>query len=639
MAEQSTGEEFRRLLLDHTPVGIWQITLDGTTVRLNRAMAKMLEVDDPAAITEPIEAYFTEESMIRIRAEHAKRRRGESSHYEAELVGRRGTHTHVLVSGVPVHDEDGEIRTMIATMVDLTDIRRAEAERAKLEKEREQLLAHQRLIFDRMPIAFIVCDPQFKCTYWNPAAERVFGFTKEEVLGTDPLERIGRPETRTARQEALGQLVSAGRYDTDPIGPSRNLTKSGREILCDWLATSLYDEQGAFLGVVGMAQDVTEKKRLEAQLLQAQKMECVGRLAGGVAHDFNNLLTAILGYADLAAAETPETSRACTDLEQIRRAGERAADLTRRLLSFARSQHIASKPVDLGALIIDLDGLLRRLIGEDVELSTVPSAEPCVVEADPTGIEQVLVNLVVNSRDAMPTGGKLTIATAVVSIGEAEPGVKPGRYGLLSVRDDGSGMSDEVKRHVFEPFFTTKDIGKGTGLGLASSYGIVAQYGGFIRFDSEVDRGTTFRVYMPCSPGRVREEGARPPSSTLPRGGETILIVEDEPLVRGLTGRVLTAQGYSVLEASDGVEAIRVAQSHAGPIHLLATDVVMPRLGGLELSRILTGSRPELRVMFMSGYTDQHVKETLSTMAKSDLLSKPFSVRTLTERVRALLDA
>jgi CheY-like chemotaxis protein len=283
--------------------------------------------------------------------------------------------------------------------------------------------------------------------------------------------------------------------------------------------------------------------------------------------------------------------------------------------------------------------LLRRLIGEDVELTTVPSAESCVVAADPTGIEQVLVNLAVNARDAMPDGGKLTITTAVVSIGEAEPGVKAGRYGLLTVRDDGTGMSDEVKRHVFEPFFTTKAIGKGTGLGLASCYGIVAQYGGFIRFDSELSRGTSFRVYLPCSSDRAAETGEREGATALPRGGETILVVEDEPLVRRLTGRVLAAQGYSVLEASDGLEAIRIAESHPGPIHLLATDVVMPRLGGLELSRTLLASRPELRVIFMSGYTDQHVREGLSSMAKVDLLAKPFTVNTLTERVRALLDA
>ncbi len=389
--------------------------------------------------------------------------------------------------------------------------------------------------------------------------------------------------------------------------------------------------------------DVTEQRRLQQQLVQAQKMEAVGRLAGGIAHDFNNLLTAILGSADLAldslTAGVPERE----EIEEIRKAALRAADLTRQLLAFSRQQVIAPTVLNPNDVVATVDKLLRRLLGEDVELRVVLASDLAAVKVDPSQLEQVVLNLAVNARDAMPNGGKLTIETQNVELNQeyvrGHLSAQPGSYVMLAVSDTGVGMDAATQARIFEPFFTTKEKGKGTGLGLATVYGIVKQSGGWIWVYSEPGHGTTFKVYFP----RVAEVAApaaptpAPPASV--RGSETVLLVEDEEMILKLVHKVLQANGYTVLVAASGGDAERVAGQHDGPIHLLMTDVVLPGLNGREVARRLEATRPGIRVLYLSGYTDDAIVHHGVLEPGVAFLQKPFSPTVLGRKVREVLDS
>jgi CheY-like chemotaxis protein len=370
-------------------------------------------------------------------------------------------------------------------------------------------------------------------------------------------------------------------------------------------------------------------------------MEAVGRLAGGIAHDFNNLLTVILGSGQLLLEEVGRERPERRDLEDIVKSAQRAAELTRQLLAFSRRQVLEPQVFDLNAVLANIERLLRRLIGEDLNLLTVPCRYPGLVRADPGQLEQVIANLAVNARDAMPNGGTLTIATSSVTLDESfardHPGAGPGPHVMLSVTDTGSGMSGDVMAHLFEPFFTTKEPGKGTGLGLSTVYGIVRQSGGFIWAESEPGRGSTFRICLPrVSPeGATRHDVIR--SGEL-HGSETVLVAEDSKAVRELAVRVLQGYGYTVLSAPDGDAAAKVAAHHAGPIHLLATDVIMPKGGGRALAARLTAARPHLRVLYVSGYTDDAVAHHGVLEPGIALLQKPFTPVTLARKVREVLD-
>ncbi len=384
-------------------------------------------------------------------------------------------------------------------------------------------------------------------------------------------------------------------------------------------------------------------KSFEEQLRQSQKIEAVGRLAGGIAHDFNNLLTVIKGYSDLALIKLKEDDPLKGNLKEIQKASQRATDLTRQLLTFSRRQILEIKVINLNTLLQDLDKMLHRVIGEDIELVYLLSDPLGKVRTDPSQIEQMILNLAVNARDAMPSGGKLTIETANVVLDEiytrTHIGVKPGRYVMLSVSDTGCGMSPEVREHLFEPFFTTKEIGKGTGLGLSTVYGIVKQSGGEIWCYSEPGQGTTFKIYLPSVEEEVttlhHEEDDK---GRLPQGRETVLLVEDEISVRGFAAQVLRENGYKLLEAANGDDALRMAQVYAGKIHLLLTDVVMPQMGGKELAGRLKTIQPNIKVLFTSGYTDNAIVRHGVLEPGSNFLQKPFSPVTLAQKVREVLD-
>jgi nitrogen-specific signal transduction histidine kinase len=387
---------------------------------------------------------------------------------------------------------------------------------------------------------------------------------------------------------------------------------------------------------------VSERKRLEAQLLQAQKMEAIGTLAGGIAHDFNNLLTIIHTHCQLALLDLKEGEGLKGKFEAILNAAERAASLTRQLLVFSSRQVMEMKVIDINHLVQDLEKMLRRVLGEDIELITMLDKDLGKIKADPGQIEQVVLNLAINARDAMPSGGKLIIETANARLDENSPylqlGVTPGRYVFLSVSDTGVGMTPEIREKIFEPFFTTKEKGKGSGLGLSIVYGIVKQCGGNITVYSEPSQGTIFKMFLPQVDFALGEEGEKTPKQDLPRGSETILVVEDEEEVRKLAVEILRRQNYKVLEAAQGEDALLLSEKHDGRIHLLLTDVVMPGLNGPELARRMKFSNPEMKVIFMSGYSDKSIFQRGILDPETGLLQKPFSLESLTGKVREVLD-
>ncbi len=501
-------------------------------------------------------------------------------------------------------------------------------------------------LFDNAPLGYHEYDGEGHVTKVNRTEERMLGYGAEEMVGRPMWEFNG--ETDFARQQILAKLAGT-------MPPGRNIERTYRKkdgtllhvLLEDKLIS---DEKGQIKGIRCAVQDITEWKRvkeevvsLQEQLRQSQKMEAIGRLAGGVAHDFNNLLTIIKGYSQLSLAELNEKDPLKGNIETIQKAAERAADLTRQLLAFSRRQIMELRVLDLNSLLKDMEKMLHRVIGEDIELVTLLAENLGRVKADPGQIEQVVMNLAVNARDAMPSGGKLLVETADAERDEAyvrsHEGMAAGRYVMFSVSDTGVGMPPELREKIFDPFFTTKEKGKGTGLGLSMVYGIVKQTGGNIFVYSEPGRGSVFKVYLP----RVEEETSalapRYETLSVPRGNETVLLVEDEQAVRNLAARVLREQSYHVLEASDGNEALLLAENHREErIHILVTDVVMPQMGGRELADRLRTLRPGIKVLFTSGYTDNAIVHHGALDHGVEFLQKPFSPSALGLKVRKVLD-
>ena len=404
-------------------------------------------------------------------------------------------------------------------------------------------------------------------------------------------------------------------------------------------AFAVRDEAGDVTRWFGTCTDIDNQKRTAEALRKAQKIDAVGQLAGGIAHDFNNLLTIINGRSQLMLGRLKPGDPMRRELELIYKTGERAAKLTRQLLAFSRQSVLAPKVFDLNSVITELQKILERLIREDIEYTSAPDPNLMPIKADPGQLEQVIINLVVNARDAMPLGGKLRIATSNVELGEdyarMHPYVKPGAYVMLSVSDSGCGMDSETSAHIFEPFFSTKEQGKGTGLGLSTVYGIVKQSGGSIEVHSELGKGTAFKIYLPATNEKLKKSSLNNLSGS--PGKETVLLVEDEEDLRDMVQELLAGNGYTVLLAAQGVAALAVAEEHKGPIHLLLTDVVMPKMGGPELANTLLLSRPELKVIFMSGYTNQAVdNDTLKP--DTNFLQKPFTPGSLVRKVREILD-
>jgi PAS domain S-box-containing protein len=470
----------------------------------------------------------------------------------------------------------------------------------------------------------------------NKAGERITGYSRDEVQNKSITEYLSPSLLERTKQMLFGELAGEPRreYETELI------RKDGRAVALEVSSRLIYEE-GEAVAVQGIARDITNRKELEEQLRQSQKMEAIGRLAGGVAHDFNNLLTVIKGHAELLCDRVKPIDAARKDIEQIQQGADRAASLTQQLLAFSRQQVLKPRVLDLNEVVSGMAKMLPRLIGEDIELITLPSALPEQVRADPGQLEQVILNLAVNARDAMPRGGKLTIQVSGTQVDERyvkqHATIEAGRYVLLAVSDTGCGMSMETQKQIFDPFFTTKELGKGTGLGLATVYGVVKQSGGFVWVYSELGRGSTFKVYLPKVEQTI--EGMIPVKEHGQswRGEETVLIVEDEDAVRELTREFLETRGYSVVEARNGAEALKIAESHPSVIELLVTDVIMPGMSGPELAQKLTNLHPEIKVLYVSGYTADAVPHGILS-PRAPFLSKPFSRDELLRNVREILE-
>jgi len=496
-----------------------------------------------------------------------------------------------------------------------------------------------RALVENSSDALLLLDAEGRVTYVTISSQRHLGWKPEEMVGRSIFDFLHADdrETITARMAETLQDPAA------PISAEvRFLHADGNERTMEVVGVNRLGDSSV-RAIVIKARDITDKRRLEEHLRQVQKMEAVGALAGGVAHDFNNLLTAILGYCNLMLDDVPKEDPLRQDLEEIRSAGERAAALTRQLLAFSRRQMLQPQIVDINTLVRQLEKLLHRLLSEDIVLVTALAPDLHTVKVDPASIEQVLVNLAVNSRDAMPEGGQLTIETANVELdsayAETHVTVIPGQYVMLAVGDTGEGIDAATKARIFEPFFTTKEQGKGSGLGLATVYGIVKQSGGYIWVYSEVGHGTVFKVYFPLAESHASPAHAAGSDADLKKQGwETVLLVEDEDAVRALAREVLRRYGYVVLESRHGVDALRLAERHTDDIHLMITDVVMPHMSGRELAERLCSVRPKMKVLFMSGYTDHAVMNRALTPGSS-FLQKPFTPETFARKVRQVLDA
>ena len=504
-----------------------------------------------------------------------------------------------------------------------------------------------RLLVNNIPALVFKGYRDWSVDFFDHKIEELTGYPKE-VFDSRELKwsDLVLPEDLPEKKKEVAAALKADRSYTRAY---RIKTKDGKILWVEERGQITCDEKGNFASISGVFYDVTHSREMEEalrkseeQLLQAQKMEAVGRLAGGVAHDFNNLLTGILGYADLLLLSLNRGDARRREAEEIKKAGKRAASLTRQLLAFSRKQILQPKKLDLNSVVRDMKNLLGRLIGEDISLVTDLEDGLGQVEADPGQIEQVVINLAVNARDAMPQGGKLTIETATVTLDETyayrDVNFQPGVYAMLAVTDTGMGMEEETLAHIFEPFFTTKGTNQGTGLGLATVYGIVKQSGGYIWVYSEPKWGTTFKIYLPLAAATSETATPRPETDIYSSGWETVLLVEDEEVVRELASSVLQHHGYQVLPAADPEEALRLSEEYEGPIHLLLTDVVMPGMSGRELAERLQPRYPEMKVLYISGYAENAISHHGVLDPGIAFLAKPFSPKVLANRVRKVLE-
>ena len=584
--------------------------------------------------------YYAPEHRGKI--EHAFRRAaelGEPYDLELELIRKSGEHIWVRTMGQPAF-KDGQVVRVTGNIMDITARKRAED---ALRESEEQF----KTMFEMASIGMAQADPQ--TGQWlrvNQKLCEMTGYSPGEML-TMRISDITHPEDRERDWEAFRNVI-IGKWPDNRM-EKRYIRKDGSIMWVNVNRTVLRDATGHPMRTMATIEDISdrirdeeERAKLQNQLLQSQKMESVGRLAGGVAHDFNNMLGVILGYAELAIEQVDPSQSLHASLKEILDAATRSADLTRQLLAFARKQTVSPKVLEINDTIAGMLNMLHRIIGEDIRLVWRPGANLWPVKMDPSQVDQILANLSVNARDAIAGIGKITIETQNLTIDDAycnlHAGFIPGDYVLLAVSDDGCGMEKEIIGNLFEPFFTTKGVGEGTGLGLATVYGIVKQNNGFINVYSEPDRGTTFKIYLPRfsgKTGRAQTEGVREPAL---RGHETVLIVEDEPATLKLTNLVLQNQGYQILTAGTPGEAIRLAEKHSGEIHLLMTDVVMPEMNGRDLAQKILSVYPNLKRLFMSGYTANVIAHHGVLDADVNFIQKPFSVEDLTAKVREVLD-
>ncbi len=564
----------------------------------------------------------------------ARGREGVSWRADFLIKTRSGHEKWLANAAIQVRNQNGEVVGSLGILQDITDRKRVEAE---LQKERDFITA----IMNTVGALVVVLDPEGRIVRFNQTCEKITGYTFEEVKGRYVWEFL-IPSDEVSQVIEVFQNIKTG-HDPKEF-ENRWIKKDGEKRLIRWSNTCILNKQdGTVEFLIGTGLDITERKHLEEQFRQSHKMEAIGRLAGGVAHDFNNLLMAIIGYGDFALQNLHPHHPVRKNLEEIKKAADRAASLTRQLLAFSRKQMLQARALNLNDLITDMDKMLQRLIGEDIQLITKTDPELGLIKADPNQIEQVIMNLAVNARDAMPNGGKITIEThnALLEAKDFKDhlDVKPGSYVLVTVSDTGCGMDDEVKAKIFEPFFTTKEKTKGTGLGLSTIYGIIKQSGGFIWVKSAINQGSTFEIYLPRIQNASTSETKPKATESSLYGKETIVLAEDETMVRSLVSHTLKEYGYQVIEAENGYEALKLCKQHQDTFHLLFTDVIMPEMGGRELADQVKELNPDVKVLYMSGYTDDAVVHHGVLDPGIEFIQKPFSPIKMLEKIRTILDS
>ncbi len=636
-AALQVSEDQYRNLVETTSDWIWETDAEGRYSYTSPRVRDLIGYEPAEIIGRSPFDFMPPEEAARLLTEFADVSRERKPFFNLENVNlhKDGSLVALETSGVPRVDSLGKFLGYRGIDRDITARKKAEQ---ALREHQDAISA----IVESSQDWIWATDSRGVYTYSNPAVERILGYRPEEVVGRG-LELVH--EDDRPRLEAFWAERKGSRGGGTSV-LVRWRCKDGQFRHLERNAVPILGPDGAFQGFRGVDRDISERRRaeeerarLEEQLGQAQRLESIGRLAGGLAHDFNNLLTVINGYSQMILGRLDPSSPIRSSIQEICKSGERAAELTKQLLAFSRKQVIAPKPVSPNEMIVECVNMLRRLVGEDVEIVTELDPKPIRVMADPGQFLQILLNLAVNARDAMPTGGRLKIATSTIEI---DPGaaayreVSPGSFALLTVSDTGTGMNGATRLQVFEPFFTTKSVGKGTGLGLSTVYGIVRQAGGWIEVESEPGKGATFRIGLPILAAPVAEGSLAAPSLNL-WGNETVLVVEDQQDVLRLVVSVLEGYGFKVLHASVGDEALAIAERHTGTIHLLLTDVVMPRMTGKELAGRVTALRPDIRVLFMSGYTDEVLARQDLLNAGAGYIQKPFSPEALALKVRNVL--
>lgn len=637
-----TNERKYRLLADNTLDVIWTMNLDLMFTYVNMAVRDLTGYSPEEWIGSRLPEHCDAENLAKIvqiiAIEMAKGPDGAGVILETELLKKNREPIQIEIHGKVIFDENGAPIILQGTARDISERKRSE----KMLRESQE---KYKSILDNIEDGYYEVDLAGNFTFFNHSTCRILGYSSSELMGMNNREYM-YPENAGKVFQTFNRVFTTG--ESFRAVDWEVITKEG--IIChlDTSVSLVRDAEGNVSGFRGIVRDVTERRnaeketiRLTEQLQQAQKLESIGRLAGGVAHDFNNLLSVILGYGEIVLEALDRDHPHHEPLEMIHQAGIRAKDLTRQLLAFSRKQVLEMQVVDVNHVVTGFEKLLRRMIGEDIQLNLALTAEPLTVKADTAQLEQVLMNLAVNARDAMPDGGILTIETAVVELdnayAEKKPGVLPGSYAMIGVSDSGCGMAKGTLDRIFEPFFTTKDRDKGTGLGLATSYGIVKQHGGSIWVYSEPDKGTVFKIYLPLC-AEKDEVKALPAKLSPPlTGSATVLIVEDDPSVRKLAGLILAAHGYTVIESDDVTDAIAKAVALASPIHLVLTDVIMPQMKGPEVFAEIRENHPEAKVLYMSGYTDNMIACHGILNEGVQFIQKPFTVRGLLEKCYKVL--
>jgi two-component system, cell cycle sensor histidine kinase and response regulator CckA len=620
---------------EHAPIGMTLKRPNGPWLKVNRAFCNLVGYSESELldrtfrdITHPDDIDATVEQKRRLFL-------GEIDSFQVEkrYIHAQGHVVTVSLNISLIRDSDGEPVYIIAQMLDITE-----------RKRNEELLLLLGSAVEQSKESIVITDSEIdapgpRILFVNPAFTQMTGYSAEEAIGMTPRILQGPLTDKAVLSRLRQNLIECKKFE----GQTINYRKDGKPFALEWQIAPVRNAAGKVTHFMAIQHDITERKRLETQVFQSQKMETVGKLAGGIAHEFNSILTAIIGQSEMILADLPAESPMAQNAIEIGSAANRAAKLTRQLLAYGRKQILQPKPLDLNLVIANMEGMFSHIMGGNVNTRLVPAPGLHTVKADAGQIEQVIMNLAMNAHDAMPNGGGLTLETANVTVDQESvgryPEMKPGEYVMLAVTDTGIGMSPEVKARVFEPFFSTKNVGQGTGLGLSTCHGIIKQSGGHISVYSELSRGATFKIYLPQVDFETRIPTQRLDSPNLPVGTETILLVEDDPALREMAATLLRRLGYNVLSAANGIEALSLKQQHGvGHIDLLFTDVVMPHMSGKELSDRVLASHPHTRILFTSAYAENAIVHHGILDQEVALLQKPFTPSALAHKLREVLD-